>query len=289
MGMLSGTAGRFDGLHYVQYGTGRPVIALHGFGQTAYSWRHLVAALQNGLALYVFDLRGCGESEKPRDERYSLPMQAAQICAFIRHFDLQNVTLVGHSMGGGVALLAALALMRDQYDRLHSLVLIDGLVLAQGQPLFMRVARNPVLGPLMMSCLPPRFMIRFVLWQAFYDRHKIDDRIVAAYAINLATDEARYALAQTARQIIPPDLDAIVRRYEEISVPTLIIWGERDRIVPLRNGHALHAKIRSSSMTVIPSCGHIPHEERPDVTIPEILDFLSGRPRAKSLGVIASA
>jgi pimeloyl-ACP methyl ester carboxylesterase len=164
--------GRFGELHYVQYGSGRPVIALHGFGQTSYSWRHLATALPKDIALYAFDLRGYGASAKPHDERYSLCDQAAGICAFIHERDLKDVTLIGHSMGSGVALLAALDLLK-RGNRLHSLVLIDGVAFPQGIPWFMRLMRNPLVGPIILACLPARLMVKVVMRQAFHDRSKI--------------------------------------------------------------------------------------------------------------------
>src|SRR4051794_24109015 len=122
-------AERFRELHYARHGTGRPVVALHGFGETSYSWRHLIGGASQGLAFYTVDLRGCGQSEKPLDERYALRDHAAAIRDFILELDLNDVTLLGHSMGGGIALLVALDLLRRADGRLRSLVLIDSLAL----------------------------------------------------------------------------------------------------------------------------------------------------------------
>ncbi len=171
--------GRFRELHYTQYGFGRPVIALHGFGQTSYSWRHLAFDTPNELGFYVFDLRGCGESAKPRDEHYSMQDQADLICAFIHENDLRDATLIGHSMGGGIALLATLKLLK-QRGRLHSLVLVDSLAPPQRIPWFIRTARIPIVGPLALACAPSRVVCRAIMHQAYHDPAAIEDDAVAA-------------------------------------------------------------------------------------------------------------
>jgi pimeloyl-ACP methyl ester carboxylesterase len=268
-------AGQFRELHYVRYGRGRPVVALHGFGETSYSWRHLLSAPAAGLAFHAIDLRGCGQSGKPPDGRYSLRDHAEEIRDLILALDLKDLTLVGHSMGGGIALLVALDLLRRGDARLRSLVLIDGLALPQTIPLFIRVARHPVLGPLALALLPPEFLVRLVMWRAFYDRRRIEDEAVAAYAASLASEGGRHALHQTARRLVPHDLEEIVASYPRIDVPTLIVWGSKDRIIPPRNAAALRAAIPHAELLAVPACGHVPHEEAPDVAVPAILAFLS--------------
>src|SRR5262245_52471382 len=90
-------------LHYEIHGAGKPVIFLHGFGASTYSWRHLIPSLKTHFKLIMIDLKGFGQSPKPNDNNYSAHDQANLICQFIIQEDLRNVTLVGHSYGGGVA------------------------------------------------------------------------------------------------------------------------------------------------------------------------------------------
>ena len=265
--------GHFRDLHYVQYGHGRPVIALHGFGQTSYSWRHLAAALPNDIALYTFDLRGCGGSAKPRDEHYALRDQADLIGAFVEERDLKDVTLIGHSMGGGVALLTALGLLK-QGSRLRSLVLIDALALPQGITWFMRLMRTPWLGHFVVACTPPRLMVKIVMLQAYYNRGLIDDQAVAAYAENFSTPAGRYAQLKIAQYIIPADLDEIVAGYKRINVPALIVWGRDDRIISFETATKLNNAIPNSHLCAVADCGHVPHEEKPQSVIPVIGAFL---------------
>jgi pimeloyl-ACP methyl ester carboxylesterase len=85
---------------------------------------------------------------------------------------------------------------------------------------------------------------------------------------------SRNALEQTAKQIVPPNIDQLILRFRQISVPTLIIWGERDSVIPVENAHRFDQDIKTSRLTVSPETGHMPHEERPEQVLKELGDFL---------------
>ena len=86
-------------------GEGNPVLLIHGFGASSYSWRHIIAPLAQKYRVITIDLKGFGESPKPRDDLYSVYEQARLVRNFILENDLQNVRIIGHSYGGGVALV----------------------------------------------------------------------------------------------------------------------------------------------------------------------------------------
>jgi pimeloyl-ACP methyl ester carboxylesterase len=266
--------GIFEGLSYRMYGSGNPVIALHGFGATSYSWRHLIPAIASHRSLYLFDLKGHGKSEKPRDGRYSLNDQTELICRFIDRHDLTNLTLLGHSMGGGIALLTALKLLEDGKQRLSSLILIDSIAFPQKQPYFIRLLRIPVLPKLVLHLIPATISVRMVLRQAYFDKSKMAEDAIKEYAGNLADSEGIDAIVEVAKQVVPERLDHIISKYHTITIPTLILWGREDQIVLLENGASLNRMLAHSSLHTIGSCGHIPHEERPDDAVPVILHFL---------------
>ena len=97
------------------------------------------------------------------------------------------------------------------------------------------------------------------------------------YAKPLAMPGGRHALRRTAEQLIPPDIDALAARYPEIRIPTLILWGREDEIVPVEVGARLHRAIAGSRLRLLDRCGHIPHEECPAIARAAILEFLEGR------------
>src|SRR3989344_502255 len=122
--------GRMNGLYFRRYGSGRPVVALHGFGATSYTWRHMLAPLAAGHDVWTLDLRGHGKSDRPGGAHYALKDYADQVFEFIKRNDIKDLTLMGHSMGGGVALLVAMRLLREK-QTLHSLIVVDSISYSQ--------------------------------------------------------------------------------------------------------------------------------------------------------------
>jgi len=262
-------------LHYETYGQGDPVIFLHGLGGSLYTWRHLVGPLAPQYRLILFDLKGAGESPKPYDDKYSMFDQAELIYGFILQNNLQHVTLVGHSFGGGVALLVALKLTQQGQSRISRLILIDTISYPQKLPRVIRMLRMPVLGWLGLHLIPDKTKVRNMMESLYYDDSKINWEDVEAYAAPLASPGAKYAFQQTARQIIPDHIDEIIGMYPQIEVPTLIIWGREDKIIPLENGARLHQAIRNSQLIVLEHCGHDPPDERPKELMEAIRKFLT--------------
>ncbi|PYS24396.1 MAG: alpha/beta hydrolase [Acidobacteria bacterium] len=261
-------------LHCVSYGSGDPIIALHGLGGTLYSWRNLVNKFPNHQ-LILFDLKGAGDSPKPHDKHYSIEDQANLILQFIRQNDLKNLTLMGNSYGGAVSLFLAIELSKELPSRLASLILIDSGGYDEDLPTHLKLLRTPLIGWLGLHLLL-RFSIKRVLHDSYYDKNKITDEQVDAYVNPLKAPGARYALLQTAKQAIPKNIDQITAQYKNLSVPTLIIWGLDDRIIPLKIGGRLHLDLSHSTLELIDRCGHVPQEEMPAETMIHITQFFRG-------------
>ncbi len=260
--------------HEVKGDEGDPILFIHGFGASTYTWRHLSECLSRERAVILIDLKGFGRSPKPMDDRYALADQAVLVHDFILEHDLRDLTLIGHSMGGGIALLVAQKLLEADDEYLNSLVLIGSVAYPQQLPWFMHLLRTPILSDLALSVLPAELQVRTILGHAFYDDRKITDDAVAAYAAALKSQAGRHALLRTAEQIIPPDLHELVPRYKTINVPTLLVWGRNDEIVPLEMGKHLDRDLPNSCLVVLDETGHFPHEEQPKKTVAILADFL---------------
>jgi pimeloyl-ACP methyl ester carboxylesterase len=267
-------------LYYETYGTGTPIIFLHGLGANLYTWRHLVKPLAAHYRLILFDLKGAGKSPKPYDHTYSLFDQAELIYQFILQKNLRQVILVGHSFGGGVALLVALKLEKFAPGRLSRLILFDTVSYPQKLPWVVKMMRLPVIGVLGLYLIPDRVKVRKMLESIYYDDRKITAADVEAYAAPLSLPGAKFALRQTARQIIPPNMAKIISQYPRLKVPTLIVWGRQDHIIPLQNGIRLHHDLKNSQLVILDRCGHDPPEERPARVLAIMQKFLEeGLPR----------
>jgi pimeloyl-ACP methyl ester carboxylesterase len=266
------------GLHCEIYGKadGDPILALHGLGSSTYTWRKLndyPYPLQD-YRLILVDLRGAGKSPKPRDKHYSILEQADLIYQFILEHDLKNLTLIGNSYGGGVSLLVAIRLCEQDPGRLSKLILIDSGGYNRKLPTHLKLLRIPVLGWIAPNILPAKTSARMILKQAYYDKKEITENQVEAYAAPIRAKGGRHALHQTAKQAIPPNIDEITSKYKTICVPTLILWGRQDKIIPVEIGEQLRRDIPNSRLELIDQAGHIPQEEVAGKVIPLILEFM---------------
>src|SRR5262245_16929615 len=156
-------------LHYQDEGKGPPLLLIHGFGASSYTWRHIAPALARDHRVIAVDLKGFGQSDKPFDERYSVFDQADLLAQLIVDKNLHNLTLVGHSFGGGVALLLALKADPRLNGRISKLVLLDTIAYPQNVPVFFRLLDVPVVSQLGVRMVPPEFQTRVALRIAYFD------------------------------------------------------------------------------------------------------------------------
>lgn len=265
---------RFEGLSYQVVGSGPPVIALHGLCETHFTWRYIVELLNSKFTFYLFDLKGHGQSDRPRDGRYSLDDQASTFCRFIESKELTNVSILGHSLGGGIALFIALRLAKAKKQPLKSLILVDSIGARQRIPFLIRALTFRRLFSLALKVIPPGTLVRqFLLRKAYLDPSKLSEEIVVRYAENLVRPNGIYALSTTARQLLATNPVHWLGEYWTINVPTLLLFGKADRIVQPYVGLQLNVAIQNSELEWLPS-GHMPQEEVPELVVEQIERFL---------------
>jgi len=260
-----------DVLNYRTCGSGnRHLVFLHGFAASLHTWDDLIPFFPPAeFTLHRLDLKGHGGSSKPGQGDYSARHNARIVAAYIRSRKIGPVSIIGHSYGGVVALFTAL----DHAD-CASLVLIGAPAFPQKLPPFMNFLQRPVVGPLLMAALPSRYIARRGLESAFHRHERIDPRHISRYAGCYGGYRSAQSLANTVRQMIPPDFARIARGYRQITQPVLLLWGENDRIVRVEQGRKLHDELQNSQFAVLPDCGHNPHEEQSEATYAIIRTFL---------------
>ncbi len=254
-------------------------LLVHGYGASSFSWRTWAPFLAGRGHVLAVDMKGFGRAPKPDDGRYAPADQAELLLRLVRERDLRRVTLVGHSLGGGVALCLALALA-DAGDgwRLERLVIVAGAAYRQPLPLFVDLARRPSLSTFLLRLMGPEQVIAQALRAIVFDPGDITREQVRGYAAPLRDHGALVGLFSTARQILPPDLDRLTARYPQIRVPTLLLWGRQDRVVPLWVGRRLAGALPGSTLRVLERCGHMPAEERPAESLAALRAFLDAHP-----------
>ncbi len=261
--------------HVEEMGSGQPVLMIHGFGGSTYAWRHLAKPISKTHRVILIDLKGYGKSPKPLDDEYDVHDQAALVCDFIRHHDLRDVTLVGNSFGGGVSLAILARLDDKERSRISRLILIDSVGYRQEFPGFISILRTPWLGSSTLNIVPATMQVETTLKTTYYNKDLVPDDAIEEYAKAIRTEGGRHALQKTAEQIIPEDIDEFVESYKKITIPTLIIWGRHDEVIPLEIGEKLHENIPGSRLEIIEECGHLPQEEKPEETLRLIRNFLT--------------
>ena len=256
-------------------GKGSPVLLIHGFGASTFTWRKIAPELARRHRVVAVDLKGFGQSDKPFDEQYSVFDQAELIKQLIIDKDLRDLALIGHSFGGGVALVLALDEDPRLKGRISKLVLLDTIAYPQDVPVVFRMLDMPLVSHLGVRMVPPIVQTRIALRIAYFDNSKIDDEEVEIYAAPLRTAAGKHAIIHSARQIVPEDLEEISKRYASITLPTLIGWCDYDRIVPLEVGLRLRRTLPNATLKIIEDCGHMPQEEQPEATLSLIQGFLA--------------
>ncbi len=268
-------------LHVEEYGDGvRQLMLLHGFGANSYTWRGWIGGLAKEHRVWSVDLKGHGSAPAPRDDLYSCHDHADLVHRLIVQKDLRQLTLVGHSMGGGIALLVALRLLEE--ERLERLVLVSSAAYPQRLPPFIALAARGRLAEWGLRFFPKRLLIRRIMRSIVFDPQSVTDAQVLAYAEPLYDAAHRTALIKNAMRIVPHDLADFTARISEIDLPTLLLWGGQDRVVPLHVAERLLADLPKARLEIIQNCGHVPSEELPKDSLEIVLRFLKGQQKNPS-------
>ena len=270
----SGSCTSRTGLYCEIYGSGNPILFIHGLGGSSYSWRDMKDPFKENYQVILIDLLGEGKSPKPKNGNYSIIQQGELIYQFIVEKNLRNLTLVGNSYGGAVSLLLSMRLVKERPSRLSKLVLIDSGGYPDHLPDYLKLLQDPVLGWLAVHLIPPKLQIYIVLHKSYYDPCKITLKQVSTYAKPIKERGGRHALLELAKQAIPSDICGYIDNYPTIKVPTLILWGDDDQVLPELIGCRLKQAIPYSTMEMINKAGHIPQEEQPKQVICHLKKFL---------------
>ena len=264
-------------LAYDEYGKNHKttLLFLHGFGESKYTWHFLIKPLSKYYHLITLDLKGFGDSPKTEDDDYSVYDQAKIVQEFIEDKKLKNLTVVGRSFGGGVALVLALMQEKKMLKiKIDKLILINTMCYKQNLPSMMRVLQEPIIGYLGIHLLSAETIAKEAYAYAFSNDKLIPEESVEKSAQLIDMPNAKYAYKQTVDYIVPDDIAKIEKEYKDIKIPTLIIWGKDDVSIPYKFGQRLHHDIPNSHFSLFEGIGHMPQEEAPQKVIDEIEKFM---------------
>jgi pimeloyl-ACP methyl ester carboxylesterase len=246
---------------YIHAGRGPAILLIHGIGDCCDTWKEVIPGLARDHTVIAPDLLGHGRSDKPRAD-YSVAAYANGMRDLISVLGVDRVTVVGHSLGGGVAMQFAY-----QYpERCERLVLVSsGGVCPEVNPL-LRLASAPnadLVLPLMgFSGTRVATHIMFALLRRLNTDIGIDAGDLMRVFDTLPDITARRAFVRTLRSVVDWRGQAITmldRCYLTQGMPTLLMWGSRDAVIPCHHAHIAHASMPGSRLEIFEGAGHFPH------------------------------
>lgn len=251
----------------------RPIVLLHGTSDSLHTWDGWVRALRGTRRVVRFDMLGFGLTGPAADHDYRIAAYVRHVRAVLDELRIEHCVLVGNSLGGQVAWRTAL----EDRARVERLVLVD----AGGYPfdpvsvpLGFRVARAPGARQLA-RFLTPRFVVASSVRNVFGDPGRVTPELVDRFYELTLREGNRGALLERFAQAVSGE------RSEEIPtlrVPTLILWGAYDRLLPLAQGERFHREIPGSELRTFQGLGHVPHLEDPELTVAELQRWLAAHP-----------
>jgi pimeloyl-ACP methyl ester carboxylesterase len=267
-------------VHYKTMGRGQPVfVLLHGFGASVFSWHKVMEPLSQFGTVIAFDRPAFGLTERPLEwtgaNPYSSASAVSLTVALMDALGVERAILVGHSAGGTVALATALR----HPDRVQALVLEDPAVYAGGGArggfvrFLLRTPQARRIGPLFARLI--QTWGEDALRLAWHDPTRITEVDRAGYRKPLQVENWDRALWEFTAAAEPLELD---RQLDAVRVPTLVLTGDDDRIVPAGQSVRLAGEIAGARLVIVPECGHIPHEERPDEFLRVVEKFVGTLP-----------
>jgi pimeloyl-ACP methyl ester carboxylesterase len=261
---------------YRQAGSGPVVVLVHGITSSSATWERVIPDLARRFTVIAPDLAGHGESDKPKGD-YSLGAHASTVRDLLLALGHERASFVGHSLGGGIVL----QLSYQFPERCERLVLVDSGGLGREVSLLLRAATLP----------GSELVLPFLAATRLLDAGARVGDLLGRLGLHVPTDleemarghstlgdrEARAAFVHTLRSVVEPGgqrVDASNRLYLAQHIPFLLIWGERDSIIPVSHGRAAHEQLPGSRLEVFEHSGHFPQLDEPERFLEVLVDFI---------------
>ncbi|MDT5083188.1 MAG: hypothetical protein QOJ61_231 [Mycobacterium sp.] len=261
---------------YRDAGAGEALLLIHGMAGSSATWRAVIPELAKRYRVVAPDLLGHGESAKPRGD-YSLGAFAAWLRDLLDELGISQATVVGQSLGGGVAM----QFTYQHRDYCQRLVLISSGGLGPDLNWILRILSAPG-AELVLPVVAPQPVLNLGnklgswLTSAGIKSPRASE-MWSAYC-SLSDRPTRQAFLRTLRSVVDyrgQAVSALGKIHVSYGLPTLLIWGEQDRIIPVAHGYAAHEAVPGSRLEVLPGVGHFPHVESPTAVVDILDDFIA--------------
>jgi pimeloyl-ACP methyl ester carboxylesterase len=265
-------------LTYRRLGSGPVLLLVHGITNSSASWRPVIRRLADaGFTVVAPDLPGHGASERHRGD-HSLGAHASILRDLLQVLDLPRVTVIGHSLGGGVAMVFSYQFP----DRVERLGLVDSGGLGREVSALIRAATLPGAEHVLRLATAPQILKAVGAVSGALNRIGLkpgaDLGEMAGGVASLGDGERRAAFVRTARSIASTRgqrVSAADRLYLAAEVPVLLVWGDRDPVIPVTHAHAAHEAIPASRVEIFPGAGHFPMVDDPERFAAVVADWMA--------------
>lgn len=253
---------------------GDVVVLIHGINDSVESWGFNVNAIAEYHRLYAIDLVGCGHSDRPKAP-YTLSYFAQFVSDFMRAQGIDKAILIGSSLGGGVALRYTI----QSPDKVKKLVLVSSIGLGTEIHFLFRMATLPLIGEVFTR--PSREGTTRILKELIHDPALVTNELIESYYQFSSLPDAQKTFLSKMRASIniwgvrQDVVNSILDRLPNITAPTLILWGQQDRIIPVAHGYKAEKRIPNSYLHIFDRCGHIPQLECAEEFNTQVLKFLA--------------
>jgi len=251
-----------------------PIVLIHGASFDLHTWAGWIRRLEGSRRIVTFDLPGFGLTGPSPDGSYRIEAYVQFVRLLLDRLGIQHCVLGGNSLGGNIAWEAALAMP----DRIDQLILVDAggyPSTSRSVPLGFRIASIPLLRPIVHNVLP-RGVIAASVRNVYGDPSKVTPELIDEIFAMTLREGNREALMRFLSQ---SERGAHAGSIAGLRLPTLILWGGKDRLFPPDNAQRFHRDIAGSRLVVFDSLGHVPHQEDPEQTFAAVAAFLEQPPR----------
>lgn len=246
-----------------------PIVLIHGTSASLHTWDGWVDALKEERRIIRFDLPGFGLTGPDPKNNYKIEHYAEVVVAVLDELKIGKAVLGGNSLGGYVSWATAVL----HPTRVSKLVLVDASgysFKSDSVPLAFKLSQNPLTSILLKNVLPRSLVVRSVK-NVYGNPDLVSDDLVDRYYDLSLREGNRNALKERFKQT---SAGLLVDKIKTINVPTLIIWGGLDRLIPAKFGEQFKQDITYSQLVVFDELGHVPHEEDPEATVTAVKEFL---------------
>jgi len=260
-------------VHYRDEGVNNqetPIVLIHGTGASLHTWDGWVDELKNERRVIRFDLPAFGLTGPEPSNNYKIERYAEVVVSVLDQLKIDKAIIAGNSLGGFISWATTVLYP----ERVSQLILVDASGYpydAKSVPIGFKLSSNPLTASLLKNFLPKSLVAKSVK-NVYGNPDLVSDELVQRYYELTLREGNRKALKQRFVQTLPGPL---ADNIPNISVPTLLIWGEKDLLIPTKFGERFNREIKNSELVVFKELGHVPHEEDPKATVAVVKQFLT--------------